>query len=67
MIPHMGRMCGLCQGSASRDSCFVRLDNGEEPACRPCWEQLFLDPRRFLRSLKSASTERHTPPHPTSN
>ncbi len=49
----MDRTCRLCQGPALRDSCFVRLEGDDHPACRACWEQLILDPRRVLRTLQN--------------
>lgn len=47
----MTRTCRLCRRPAARDDCYVRLQREDHPACRACWEQLFLDPRRVLRSL----------------
>ena len=47
--------CPLCKGPAPDTDCYVRLDKEDRPACRPCWEQLFLDPRRVLRSLQDPS------------
>ena len=65
MIPPMDRMCQLCRGPAVRDDCYVRLESGDHPACRACWEQLFLDPRRVLRTLQSPPLDRTPPPfHP---
>jgi len=57
----MDRTCQLCKGPAVRDDCYVRLENGDHPACRACWEQLFLDPRRVLRSLQNPPMD-VTPP-----
>ncbi|HYE99095.1 MAG TPA: hypothetical protein VEJ18_09300 [Planctomycetota bacterium] len=54
----MTRTCRLCRRPAARDDCYVRLQREDHPACRPCWEQLFLDPRRVLRSLADASPDR---------
>lgn len=51
------KTCELCRGPANQDDCYVRLRSEDRPACRPCWEQLFLDPRRLLRSLQSSPSE----------
>jgi hypothetical protein len=53
----------LCSGPAGRDECYVRLKAEDHPACRACWEQLFLDPRRVLRSLQAGPVDR-TPSTP---
>lgn len=59
----MERVCRLCRGPALRDSCYVRLEGGDHPACRACWEQLILDPRRVLRTLQNPPLDRvQTPP-----
>ena len=66
MLTHMGKTCQLCRRPTAHDDCFVRLDRGDHPACRPCWEQLLLYPRRVLRSLQNLPLDR-TPgdrPHP---
>ncbi len=42
----------------------MRLREDDYPACRPCWEQLFLDPRRVLRSLQSLPLDRTPPAFP---
>jgi len=47
----MNADCALCRRPEARPDCYVRFDREERPACRPCWEQLILDPRRVLRSL----------------
>ncbi|HXX93438.1 MAG TPA: hypothetical protein VEN81_07375 [Planctomycetota bacterium] len=61
----MGKTCQLCRRPIKLDDCFVRLERGDLPACRSCWEQLLLDPRRVLRSLQSLPFDRPTPPYPT--
>lgn len=48
-------VCSLCSTTPARSDCFVRVDRDERPACRPCWEQLLLDPRRVLRSFRRAA------------
>ncbi len=58
----MGKTCQLCRQPTTHDDCYVRLDRGDRPACRPCWEQLLLDPRRVLRSLQSLLPLDRTPP-----
>ena len=62
MILPMTRTCRLCKGPAVKDDCYVRLETGDQPACRACWEQLFLDPRRVLRSLQHPPLDRTPPP-----
>ena len=62
MILPMDRTCQLCKGPAVRDECYVRLESGDQPACRACWEQLFLDPRRVLRSLQNPIMDKTPPP-----
>ncbi len=59
IVRDMERTCQICRGPAATRECYVRVDSGERPACRPCWEQLFLDPRRLLRAMQSGS-----PPSP---
>jgi len=54
----MGRTCQLCKRPAAQEDCYVRLNQDDYPACRSCWEQLLLDPKRVLRSLQSAPPER---------
>jgi hypothetical protein len=58
----MGKTCQLCKKATTQDDCFVRLDRGDHPACRACWEQLLLDPRRVLRSLQTLQLDRPPPP-----
>ena len=58
----MGKTCQLCKRPTAHEDCYVRLDRGDHPACRPCWEQLLLDPRRVLRSLQSLPMDPTTPP-----
>ena len=48
---------GVCRRSAARQDCYVRLETEDHPACRPCWEQAFLDPRRILRVLRNPPKE----------
>ena len=48
----MSSSCALCSKTEARPDCYVRFDRDERPACRPCWEQLILDPRRILRALR---------------
>jgi hypothetical protein len=52
----MGGPCVLCSKTEARPDCYVRVEQDERPACRPCWEQLILDPRRILRSLGGDGT-----------
>lgn len=54
----MTRTCRLCRRPAAREDCYVRLQEQDHPACRACWEQLFLDPRRVLRSLAATGGDR---------
>jgi hypothetical protein len=64
----MESMCRLCRRSAARADCYVRLETEDHPACRACWEQLFLDPRRILRTLQNPPLDRrYSPDHPFSN
>jgi hypothetical protein len=56
-------VCSLCSKVDARSDCYVRVEREEHPACRPCWEQLLLDPRRVLRSVREGSTRlRFSPP-----
>lgn len=50
----MERTCLLCQKAAIGDACYIKLGEREHPACRTCWEQVLLDPRRVVRTLQSA-------------
>lgn len=61
MLTHMGKTCELCKKPTALDDCYVRVDRGDHPACRPCWEQLLLDPRRVLRSLRHSSSDEAPP------
>ncbi|MBI3856333.1 MAG: hypothetical protein HY293_11650 [Planctomycetes bacterium] len=49
-------VCSLCSKSDARKDCYVRVETQEHPACRPCWEQLLLDPRRILRAIQEGAT-----------
>ena len=49
-------VCSLCSKPDVRSDCYIRVEREEHPACRPCWEQLLLDPRRVLRSIQEGST-----------
>jgi len=60
----MSRTCRLCRGLVSSEDCYARLDEGECPVCRACWEQLLLDPRRILRQLERLPLDRTPPPFP---
>ena len=55
-------VCSLCSKTDARSDCYVRIEREEHPACRPCWEQLLLDPRRILRSIQDGSTRLRVPP-----
>ena len=44
--------CHLCQERPFSNSCYVRRDGRESATCRRCWEQVFLDPRRVLETLR---------------
>ena len=48
----MNSLCTLCSKKAAREDCYVRIEREERPTCRPCWEQLLLDPRRVLREMR---------------
>jgi hypothetical protein len=63
----MTKTCRLCAKAAAREECYVRLRQEDHPACRACWEQLFLDPRRILRALDSARIDLALPPAAASN
>lgn len=52
----MSSVCTLCTKSPARQDCYVRMEHEDRPTCRPCWEQLLLDPRRVLRSLRGETT-----------
>jgi len=52
----MTSLCPLCSKSAAREDCFVRVEREDRPTCRPCWEQLLLDPRRVLREIREGAT-----------
>jgi hypothetical protein len=47
-------LCTLCSKTAAREDCYVRIECEERPTCRPCWEQLLLDPRRLLREMRDS-------------
>ncbi|HXG62510.1 MAG TPA: hypothetical protein VNO22_14150 [Planctomycetota bacterium] len=47
----MDRTCLVCRRPTRQEDCYIRLEKELHPACRSCWEQLLLDPRRVLRSL----------------
>jgi hypothetical protein len=49
-------VCSLCSKPEAQSDCYVRVEREEHPACRPCWEQLLLDPRRVLKSVREGST-----------
>lgn len=57
----MTKTCRLCRQTAQSEDCYVRLEATDHPACRACWEQLFLDPRRVLRSLAAGPIDRVLP------
>lgn len=46
--------CRLCTRSAPDERCFVKSQGKDQPTCRPCWEQLMLDPRRVIASIVRA-------------
>jgi hypothetical protein len=52
----MSSLCTLCTRTPAREDCYVRIEREERPTCRPCWEQLLLDPRRVLRSMRGETT-----------
>ena len=52
----MSSVCTLCTKTPARQDCYVRIEREERPTCRPCWEQLLLDPRRMVRSLRGEGT-----------
>jgi hypothetical protein len=54
----MTGVCTLCTKSAARQDCYVRIEQEERPTCRPCWEQLLLDPKRVIRSLQELQSGR---------
>jgi hypothetical protein len=54
----MKSLCVLCSKSAGREDCYVRVDREDRPACRPCWEQLLLDPRRVIREIREGAVRR---------
>jgi hypothetical protein len=62
MKVEMGKTCQLCKQPTALDDCFIRVDRGDHPTCRPCWEQLLLDPRRVLRSFQNLFTLPSPPP-----
>ena len=63
----MTKTCRLCAKAAAREECYVRLREEDHPACRACWEQLFLDPRRILRTINSAGAGGSMPASPGAN
>ena len=54
----MEPVCTLCSKTPAREDCYIRVEREEHPACRPCWEQLLLDPRRVLREVREGSALR---------
>ena len=51
-------ICLLCLEPAKGQECYVRLKNRELPSCRPCWEQLLLDPSRVIRTFERNALDR---------
>jgi hypothetical protein len=58
-------ICPLCSTAPARPDCYVRVEREDRPTCRPCWEQLLLDPRRMLRELRDGALRR--PESPSAN
>jgi len=54
----MTSLCILCSKTPAREDCYVRVEREDRPACRPCWEQLLLDPRRVLREIREGAVGR---------
>jgi hypothetical protein len=54
----MSSVCTLCSKTPAREDCYVRVEREDRPACRPCWEQLLLDPRRVLREIREDASRR---------
>ena len=54
----MRSVCTLCSKTPAREDCYVRVEREDLPACRPCWEQLLLDPRRVLREIREDAARR---------
>ena len=54
----MDPVCTLCSKTPAREDCYIRVEREERPACRPCWEQLLLDPRRILREIREGTALR---------
>ena len=52
----MSNVCSLCTKTPARQDCYIRVEREEHATCRPCWEQLLLDPRRVLRAIQDGST-----------
>jgi hypothetical protein len=50
---HVGATCRVCRDQTPQPACFVLVEGAEQPACRLCWEQAVLDPRRVARRLRS--------------
>jgi len=46
--------CRLCGRLGIDERCFVKCQGEDQPVCRPCWEQLILDPRRVIASIVRA-------------
>jgi len=62
-LGNVNSVCSLCSRTDAQSDCYIRVEREEHPACRPCWEQLLLDPRRVLKSIQEGSTRlRLSPP-----
>ena len=53
---HVEATCRVCREDPPQAACFVVADGLEQPACRLCWEQAVLFPRRVARRLRSPGT-----------
>ena len=53
------QICLLClEPPKNYDECYVRMEDRELPSCRPCWEQLLLDPARIIRTFEQNAVDR---------
>ena len=53
---HVEATCRVCREYPPQSACFVVVDGVEQPACRLCWEQAVVAPRRVARRLRFPGT-----------
>jgi len=61
-IRNVNSVCSLCSKPDAQSDCYIRMESKDHPACRPCWEQVLLDPRRVLKSIREGRSGLRFPP-----